>query len=833
MFSPWSAQTTIESKLITISVKDGKSNLDHAYKDIELIYIINGSLEVNVHHKTYTLNKFDFLIINSNELHSFKSSNDNLFVVFHFNYFQLCSLLAQENLLFICNSTENVSLSDQELRNTIEKLLSYYVKQSSPSMVTFWKKVLELISVIQINYLKHSESSKIKSFSTKNGHNERITEILDYIESNFREPLTLEEIASTQFITVPYLSKFFKKQTGKTFSQYLNKVRLAHAVDELINTNKSITRIALDNGFPNLAAFNRVFNEKHQEKPVEYRKRRIESIEKEEKASKEEHNAENKEALKQLRYYLDRTLPENPTNQQISLSERETHTIKIGKQEALIKYWNKVINIGYATDFLNSDLQEQITILQNDIGFKYARFWGLFSDEMNIEDYSGENITYNFSNINRLLDFLIKNRLKPFIELGPKPKIVTKRINQNLILQTSVQKSLEEWKNLLRAFLLHCIERYGIEEVESWYFEIWSSDIDPISDKFDQDTRHNPSQFEEYFRTFSFLKNIMNEIVPSAKVGGCGLTMDIENDKLDLFLNQWKLKDIQPDFFSVYLYSIENDFDKSKISKKNMLSTNPDYIRNRIKQLKASMRNTEFDHVELNITEWNISVSNRDYLHDSCFKAAYIVKNIVDNVNQNIHMMGYWMCSDIFSDFRDSKSLLHGGAGLITKSGIKKPSYHSFVLLKQLGEILVSKGDNYIVTKKSGDRYQILCFNYKHFDYWYYLHPEGSTEISEQYDIFENNDTLNISLTLQGITNGKYRIKEHRLNRDQGSVLDEWLNFGSVYDMKPDEIEYLKQRCVPYMMVDHAVVEENSIVLNGELQPHEVRLYELNLLFSE
>src|SRR5690606_35186766 len=228
--------------------------------------------------KTYTLNKFDFLIINSNELHSFKSSNDNLFVVFHFNYFQLCSLLAQENLLFICNSTENVSLSDQELRNTIEKLLSYYVKQSSPSMVTFWKKVLELISVIQINYLKHSESSKIKSFSTKNGHNERITEILDYIESNFREPLTLEEIASTQFITVSYLSKFFKKQTGKSFSQYLNKVRLAHAVDELINTNKSITRIALDNGFPNLAAFNRVFNEKHQEKPVEYRKRRIESI---------------------------------------------------------------------------------------------------------------------------------------------------------------------------------------------------------------------------------------------------------------------------------------------------------------------------------------------------------------------------------------------------------------------------------------------------------------------------------------------------------------------------------------------------------------------------
>ncbi|MEH7493223.1 GH39 family glycosyl hydrolase, partial [Neobacillus niacini] len=309
---------------------------------------------------------------------------------------------------------------------------------------------------------------------------------------------------------------------------------------------------------------------------------------------------------------------------------------------------------------------------------------------------------------------------------------------------------------------------------------------------------------------------------------------DLEGDKLDLLLEQWKQEEIQPDFLSIYLYPIEIDRDKYRVPIKNLHSTNPHYVLNKLNDVRKSLKKAGFENLELNVTEWNISISNRNYLNDSSFKAAYMAKNIVENLNQNqVKMMGYWLCSDIFSDFRDSKNILHGGAGLLTKNGIKKPSYHAFVLLKQLGEILVAKGENYIVTKKSGNRYQVLCFNYKHFNYSYYLHPEGSTGLHEQYEIFENNETMNLSLELQGIANGKYRVKELKLNRDHGSILDEWLRFGVVDDIKADEVDYFKQICVPYMKVEHSLVENHSIVLKGELQPHEVRLFELNLLFGE
>jgi xylan 1,4-beta-xylosidase len=833
-------QSSIDSKLVTISVMYKKSNLEHAHREIELIYMIKGNLQVKVNNKIFQMKSSDFVLVNSNEFHSFQSDEENLFIVFHLNYFELSSLLAQKNLLFICNSIEHDHSANQKLRTVMEDLLTVYMKVNHFSQVEFLEKTYKFISTLKMNYIQNQNQMLLNT--SNKGQNERLTDIIDYIQSNYREPLSLEEVASIHYLSIPYLSKFFKKQTGKTFSQYLNEIRLAHAVNELVNSDKPITRIALDNGFPNLASFNRVFNESYQIKPVEYRKQMTGSAVEEKDISNDISNLENDEALTELRDYLKSTEEKSIQSISESRGNTETEIVKVGKTDAFVKYWNKLLNIGYAKDLLNSDMQEQITLLQSEIGFTYARFWGLFGDDMLLEDRSGGSIIYNFSNANKLLDFLIKNKLKPFIEMGPKPKIIQKAIGETLVVQTISERTLSEWQNLVKAFLLQSIERYGIEEVESWYFEMWR----PM-DEFNSETQEEKEflakiknnqiqepKYSEFFKIFSEFKRTAQELVPGARIGGCGLSMDLEGDKLDLLLEQWKKEEIQPDFLSIYLYPIEIDRDKYRVPIKNLHSTNPHYVLNKLNDVRKSLKKAGFENLELNVTEWNISISNRNFLNDSSFKAAYMVKNIVENLNQNqLKMMGYWLCSDIFSDFRDSKNILHGGAGLLTKNGIKKPSYHAFVLLKQLGEILVARGDNYIVTKKSGHRYQVLCFNYKHFNYSYYLHPEGSTGIHEQYEIFENNEPMNLSLDIQGIANGKYRVKELKLNREHGSILDEWLKFGVVDDIKPDEVDYFKQICVPHMKVEHSLVENHSIVLKGELQPHEVRLFELNLLFGE
>jgi xylan 1,4-beta-xylosidase len=824
----------IDSTFLNVSVLNNEYHFEHAHNEIELIYVINGTLNVKVHNDLYKMENADFILINSNELHAIHSKNETLYVSIKFNYNQINELLGLGNLVFSCNSVSHTHTSDIRLRDIIEELLAIYIKENNALHVEVLGKTFELILALSKHYLKYS--SKLGGIRPKSIDklDERLSEIIVFIQRNFKENISLNEVAEAHFISVPYLSKFFKNQTGKTFSQYLNEIRLSYAVSELLNSDKTITRIALDNGFPNLVAFNRVFLDHYQVKPADYRKENISTQDK--NITQQKENQNNQEALNELRQYLDNT--KRLTTSKRTAKETKVNVVIDKIEDKLSKYWNKLINIGYAKDILNSDMQEQLTNLQKELHFSYGRIWGLLSDDMLVEDKDGDSITYNFSNTNKIIDFLVANKLKPFIDLGPKPKMVLKKIDQTLVIETISEKTIGDYKKLVKAFLLQCVERYGIEEVEHWYFEIWKKHTeDPAQLEKDinekKSSYHDPKQFEDYFEIFGEVKRIVKEIVPSAKVGGCGLTMDLEGDKLEPLLDSWKQKEYQPDFLSISLYPIEIKSKQTDLPVKNLQSANPDFVRNKISQIREVLDKTDFANLELNVTEWNISISNRDYLNDSCFKSSYMVKNIIQNIGKSqVNMIGYWLFSDIFSNFRDSKSLLHGGAGLITKSGIKKPSYNAFVLLNQLGYNLVAKGENYIITSKSANRFQILCFNYKHFNYSYYLHPEGSTSIREQYDIFEDTNSQFISIKLEGMKAGHYRIKEQRLSRKHGSILDEWLNFGGVDDIKPDEINYLKQICGPYMKVEHALIEDNLLSLEIELEPHEVRLIELNLLYG-
>ena len=100
----------------------------------------------------------------------------------------------------------------------------------------------------------------------------RLEEILSYIQANYEKPLNLQVLADKFFLSVPYLSKYIKHHLGMGFLEYMDEIRLYHAVDELVHTDFSLTKIAYDNGFPNLSSFNRAFRQKYETTPSLYRK---------------------------------------------------------------------------------------------------------------------------------------------------------------------------------------------------------------------------------------------------------------------------------------------------------------------------------------------------------------------------------------------------------------------------------------------------------------------------------------------------------------------------------------------------------------------------------
>ena len=99
--------------------------------------------------------------------------------------------------------------------------------------------------------------------SNKEKHYNRLDQIISYIIENYNQQITLNDLANKEFLSVPYLSKFIKEQLGVTFTEYLNNVRLNHAIEDLINKDSPLTKDALENEIATTFSFNKYFKDNY------------------------------------------------------------------------------------------------------------------------------------------------------------------------------------------------------------------------------------------------------------------------------------------------------------------------------------------------------------------------------------------------------------------------------------------------------------------------------------------------------------------------------------------------------------------------------------------
>jgi AraC-like DNA-binding protein len=100
----------------------------------------------------------------------------------------------------------------------------------------------------------------------------RINKVCKYVQKHAAEPLTIHKAAALIHLSPGAFCKFFKRITGKTFSDYVNDIRIANVCNELMGTDKQVAEIAYGNGFETLTYFNRVFLRKKKIRPGSYRK---------------------------------------------------------------------------------------------------------------------------------------------------------------------------------------------------------------------------------------------------------------------------------------------------------------------------------------------------------------------------------------------------------------------------------------------------------------------------------------------------------------------------------------------------------------------------------
>lgn len=127
--------------------------------------------------------------------------------------------------------------------------------------------------------------------------------------------------------------------------------------------------------------------------------------------------------------------------------------------------------------------------------------------------------------------------------------------------------------------------------------------------------------------------------------------------------------------------------------------------------LRKTVNASAYPNAEIHLTEWSSSPSPRDCSHDALPAAAYIIKCNLDSMGL-ADSLSYWVFTDIFEEQGPAPEAFHGGFGLLNIQGIKKPAYHAYRFLNQLGEEMLCKGENYIITKNGKGKIRGLLYNY-------------------------------------------------------------------------------------------------------------------------
>lgn len=754
----------------------------HDYFEISMI--VSGNCNLDLEGHLYKLSDGDIFCVNPHTLHELHGIDCVMVsILFNQTVFEQTLPMPSHPQFFCVSSVDDTS---SEAFDVMRSLIAHLIKNNVDKISGFelrnWSYIYSLMDVLYNNFrLKNSDAKEKKNYK----YAMRISEISEIIQNNYMDNLTLNDVAEQMHLSVPYLSKFFTEYYGMNFLSCVNQYRLNHAVQELINTDKNIDEIAAESGFSSSHAFVSVFKKNFDMLPRQYRK--------EQKAKFNDPDViiEQHDYIAGLKKYLTsetRTKVVSPSREKIISLDPED-----GSGYPLLHTWRSVTTVGTASDVLISDIQQMLKKMQTDIGFKYIKLNGVFSDDLHVYSESSDGkAVYNFAYLDKVFDFLLSCNLKPWIQLSYMPQKLAKHPDRFLFNENVSQpKSNEAWCKLVEHFVDHIIYRYGYYEIVKWNYSLWNQ---PNTDARLYGFDNENDFFDFYQETYRCIKSISKDIQFCLSPTYYIVEDNYQNWYID-FLDKCKANSCLPDsisftYYDTKLLSRENHSKESFGFIHTMsLSENPDSMKDFVMQVVREQKQLGLNSMPIYLTEWNNSPSQQDLLNDTCFKSCYIVKNILENYDR-LQSFAYWSLTDLMKDAPLPDNLFFGGIGLFTKNGIPKASYNAFFLLKKLGNRFLARGDGYFMTKDALS-YQIILYNYEHFSHLYANGERFDMTETDRYTVFAERSPIQTHIEISNLKETCYRLTEIFINQENGSVYDAWINAGAIEPVSADDMAYL------------------------------------------
>ena len=414
-------------------------------------------------------------------------------------------------------------------------------------------------------------------------------------------------------------------------------------------------------------------------------------------------------------------------------------------------YWEQMFGSGRAVLALRDNYRKDVRLVKSVTDFSYVRFHAIFHDEIGLFDIDATGkAVYNFSYVDQIYDGLLAEGVRPFVELGFMPQKMAgdpkKIFGFWYKPNVSPPGNYAQWDDMLDAFARHLIERYGIDEVAQWYFEVWN---EPNIGFWGGE----PAQ-TTYYELYDHSARALKRVNARLRVGGPSTAQAAWAGD---FIKHCHDNGVPVDFVSSHVYANDSSQD---VFHNDIPIPRDQMVCKSVRKVHDEIMGSPMPKLPLIWSEFNASYANEPNITDSVYMAPWLAATI-SQCDGLTEAMSYWSFSDVFEEGGVVKTPFYGGFGLVAENEIPKPAYNAFAILHHLGDTRLHTGaDSTLITRRK-DGTLVLAL-------WNYAPPDGTGALYTTPGPL--GPTKTFAIDLKGLRAGAH-ARVWRVDSDHGNVV--------------------------------------------------------------
>jgi len=771
----------MDNQEYSLKLKTSVCNMPHLHQGIECILILKGSVQIAVEDVWHELCEDDLIVINRNQVHAISSLKGGIMLVLSVTDKKLlreCGALTYNHIA--CSEfSQNDAVKDKacfELKRIMVEMFSVRIEKPYGYNLAMNMLLLRFLHTLFISFSQQTEEVIPESAPRK----AQLADILYYIEQNYKDTLTLDEVAAHFFMSPTYFSRYFKNAAGEGYLHYLQKFRLEKSLSHLRYSDASILEVALDHGFKNARAYANCFMKQFGQPPSAYRKKYVsKAIDDGDNAQfllEEETDEDARiEFLRCLGRYAVERGGDAVSDMVAEISVTGEADTQIFAKEAIL-----IIDTPEAALRKNFALA---TSIKEQINAKYVYFQLLEykSAEKGVSVLCLEDLLTAIETIEQY-------SLVPFMRIDFSQTVFT-GLNEEILqyLQGSLHCALEAMA-----------VRFSAEHAREWKFELVCSNFMQL-------------QSELFYNQAYYL---IHRYFPNSAIGLFAQTDD-DHETAPQFdsLIKYSMKIGKVPRFITF-HSFQNRIKKRYPKDVKFFRDESSYHLKTVRSVRNTCTEAGLE-APLYLTVWN-TLSGENNSEISIYIRAGIIWDFLLKIGSQVQGIGYRFTVTEVCPY--SGECYGAPLNLFILSNAKRPVCFVAGFYKRMAGNVLFQSDNVCVVRNHEQEIIAAMWNLQ------LLNPANAIDCT-----LTDSLAMQIEVKLTGLKNKYYHIKRFTVDSDNNGTLSQMIRSGYPDWRDNDALSYMRDTSVGDLIVLKEEVKDSTMLLSSTVEYNGIVLYVIKL----